>query len=381
MKLYAGIWYVQRDDSIDRFVGGSFFSLTHSLIFRRFTFHSAYPHGLAPSLTLLFTVAAALAATTYGVASCRLLVVSYSYTTGTGTTQSSSSTCFQDYFASHSGTSNLPALGTSTRQQQRSCATGIGLFQWMQPFSTGSTSSTSSNNATTTADSSSWKHGYCVGYQQSTLATLQAGNSYFDVGRTFGILAVLASFVVLAWTLVLSCLQMNTLQCCLFRLLCYVGALTSGFAFAIKKASLCTQLFDARACTLDKGGLAMITGCILWFVASLVSTFFLQTEPLLFTTTNTNNNNTTMNETGNEATTARDSQRNDSLESQKDHTRMPSKSQPKVTIDHTDNQDLEVYLKKRVIKNESDNNSNGQQNVAPNHWRGKARESRTESEN
>jgi hypothetical protein len=121
---------------------------------------------------------------------------------------SSSDGCFEDYFSIY-GTKQADG-------EQQLCTAGIGLFQWLKPYEDGS---------------NDWTDGYCVGYQESMLSIIE--DPIFDASRAFGTFAVLISFVVFLWVFMLSCLELNRIQSILLRILCFLGALTTGLGFLL----------------------------------------------------------------------------------------------------------------------------------------------------
>jgi hypothetical protein len=215
-------------------------------------------------LGLFVTIAAALAATCYGVASCRVLVVTFD--TSSSPTSSSTGSCFEDYFQTY--TSGWSSSDGNTLEQAANatstCRVGMGLFQWLRP-----------NNDD---DNASWQDGYCVGYQQSMLTYLTQ-DTLFEITRGLGIFSVLLSFVLLGWSFVMSCLEWNWMQMFLLRLCLLAASAASGFALFVKKTELCSNLLDdGTECQFDQGGLAMITACILWLIALIITTVFMESS-------------------------------------------------------------------------------------------------------
>jgi hypothetical protein len=200
----------------------------------------SYPHGGYITVGLLFASAAAMAATTYACASCRMFVMTYTTRQG----------CFTEAFSWY---------GTGGIEQQDAivCKEGIGLYQWLHP----------------TLEGEVYPHGYCVGYQKSMRQLLSDG--MFDKSRGAGVFAVLLSLVVHLWSFSLSCLENNWVQIMLYRTLCFTGMILTGCTFAFSRSKLCTDMFEERECSVDEGGLVMITGVILWCVCFLVSFMFL----------------------------------------------------------------------------------------------------------
>ncbi|GKY90547.1 hypothetical protein MPSEU_000028400 [Mayamaea pseudoterrestris] len=240
----------------------------------KFTGFCTYPHGGKATTGIFFVVAAALSATCYGIASCRLLVLTFD---ASGTGSEGGVGCFEEYFQIHndvsSGWDNSQSTTNSNATSAATwCQVGMGLFQWMRPNEIRSIESNSTS-------SSDWQDGYCVGYQQTMLDSLGDDDPLFHVARGLGIFSVILSFVLLGWTFVMSCLELNWMQIFLLRLCCLMASLTSELSFLMKKTAICSSMFDATAnCKLDQGGLAMVTACILWLIALVMSIVFMESS-------------------------------------------------------------------------------------------------------
>lgn len=198
-------------------------------------FISSYPHGGYISAGLLLSSWAAFTATAYAVASCRFLELTFETDQGS----------FENHF------SNSPIAGGSWTFFRAS----VGLFQWLRPV-----------------DASEWNKGSCVGYQESMLAVIQ--DSYFDIARSFSVIAVLMGIIVSCWTFITSCIAWNWLQLMILRLLLLVGAVTSGMSLIILKASMCNDAIPGASCELDEGGMVLIAGMILWLASFVISVVF-----------------------------------------------------------------------------------------------------------
>jgi len=216
-----------------------------------FTGLCSYPHGGYSTFALLVASAGALAATTYAVASCRFEVINFTSNQG----------CFQEYFNIYGTSGGVPQDG-AVAQGSANCKVGVGLYQWLYQ-----------DNGKT------WPSGgYCLGYSESMRQAFT--DHMFETSRAFGVFAVLLAVVVHIWSFSLSCLELNRYQLWLFRILCVSGFLSCSMTFLFGRSDLCTTLFLTRQCQLDEGGLVMVTACILWFVISLISIFFLEPNPL-----------------------------------------------------------------------------------------------------
>lgn len=195
---------------------------------------STYPLGGWLTAALLLSIASALAATMYGVASCRFLLLEFESTTGD----------FEAYFS------------LSQRSEDETIITyktAVGLYQWLRPTTVSSSSS-----------SSNWDDGTCAGFQETM--RMELTDVYFDAARSFGVFAVLLAMLMTIWIFGLACLEMNRIQLWLFCALALVCAVSSGLTFLLFRSSLCTTEFISRSCSIDEGGLIMIAATILWMV-------------------------------------------------------------------------------------------------------------------
>lgn len=181
-----------------------------------------------------------MTATLYAAASCRFLVVTFRSETGD----------FEDFF---SNLQNAEA-GRPTAEYKA----GVGLFQWLRPFS----------------KESLWSDGSCAGYQESMLQ--QISDTMFETARFFGVLAIVFSFVIVIGTLQMFCLEFNRLQIILFCFIAMMGTFCCGMTFMLTKSALCDGLFLESQCELDEGGLVMIAGALLWLATFVLSAVFMR---------------------------------------------------------------------------------------------------------
>jgi hypothetical protein len=174
--------------------------------------------------------------------SCRFLLLSYD------NSAAASPTCFEDAFLPDI-TGQADDDSNNSKPSYSTCDVGIGLYQWLRQ---------SSSNA----DNSSWSNGGCVGYQESMLSRIN--DTSFSLARGFGVFAVLMSFVVLLWNLLLACIELNYLQVVLRRLCSLLLVMSCGMSFLLERSDVCASQFPSSTCKLEQGAMAMIAACILW---------------------------------------------------------------------------------------------------------------------
>jgi hypothetical protein len=228
---------------------------------------SAYPHGGCVTAALIVASGAGLAATCYGAMSCRFLKLTYDAATAAAQASSSSSSsgCFEEAF--------LPDITGQTdegsnQEPQAPCQVGIGMYQWLQQ--------SSSSTSTTSSGSDAWSKGSCVGYQESMLA--QISDLSFSLSRGFGVFAVLMSFVVLLWNVMLACIELNWIQVYLRRLCSFLLVVSCGLAFLLERSDVCSDHFPGSSCALDQGAMAMMAACILWFCDLLMTSVWIKSS-------------------------------------------------------------------------------------------------------
>lgn len=178
--------------------------------------------------------------TLYAAASCRFLVVTFVSETGD----------FETFF------SNIQEVAAG--RPTASYKVGVGLFQFLRPF----------------RDDSSWSDGSCAGYQESMLQ--QISDTSFETARFFGVIAIVFSFIIVIWELLMIFVEFNPLQIILFCFSAAMGTLCCGMTFMVTKAALCDGIFLESQCKLDEGGLVMMAGSLLWFATLVLSAVFLR---------------------------------------------------------------------------------------------------------
>mmetsp|Transcript_2500 Transcript_2500/g.5144 ORF Transcript_2500/g.5144 Transcript_2500/m.5144 type:complete len:349 (-) Transcript_2500:273-1319(-) len=204
-----------------------------------FTGIFTFPHGGMISAGLLLAACAALAATTYSVASCRLVVLSFISNTGN----------FEQTFSRY----NQVEFDSFSEYK-----VALGLFQWLRP----------------NGDDANWDDGTCVGYQQSMKDDFAEPD--FEIARGFGSLAVLLSFIAVLWSFLNSCIAWNVFQIIILSFLLLSGTFASGMTFMFFRSDLCNSTFPESACRIDEGGLILVAGAILWFAGFLVTVLFVR---------------------------------------------------------------------------------------------------------
>jgi hypothetical protein len=235
---------------------------------------STYPVGCGLPWSLLALTVAALAATSYGTASCRLVVVTFA-SVGTNS--------FEEHFAPDH---------TTVSDDVHEMTNAIGLFHWLRPVLVSSSPPSSSPgtivNGTTTGSNDSnnydWTEGACAGYQQSMLDALLGGaNPYFTIGRILAITALLLGGGMLLWAWSTACVALtNRFQGGLLLCLALVGAAcTVGAVGSALRSSLCTADNHAALfarpphCTIDQGGLIMLGASLLWLCIALIAACYI----------------------------------------------------------------------------------------------------------
>eukprot|EP00980_Cylindrotheca_fusiformis_P000077 scaffold19_cov114-Cylindrotheca_fusiformis.AAC.24 len=183
-----------------------------------------------------------MAASMWGISSCRMAFVEYTNDRGN----------FADFY-----------LDPTSDGEGVDMRTGIGLFQWLDPF-----------------DEDDWSEGQCRGY--TTLQLKFFGDRALEIARGCGVLAVIGSVAMSFWVLFLNCISMSkiqirVLQTCLFALMLNIGG-----TFAIFFSPLCTDLVSYQdasyetECTLDQGGLVVLAAALLWAVALVISCMYIK---------------------------------------------------------------------------------------------------------
>ena len=201
--------------------------------------YSTHPHGGNTFLGLLLATGAAFVATTYAVASCRFLVVSFESDTGH----------FEEYFVNEQQ--------VDAGRNRLAYKAGVGLFKFLRPN-----------------DVADWSEGVCTGYQELMMDEL--ADPVWGTARFFAVMAVMMAAVVLFWTAGTACFGLNQIQIVLLGVCCLLGCVSSGMTFLMGRSGMCQDLFLTRDCKIDEGGLVMIAGTILWFIAFLVSVVYMK---------------------------------------------------------------------------------------------------------
>lgn len=203
----------------------------------------SYPHGGWAVAGLMLACFCAFAATMWGVASCRFLFVDY--TTDRGD--------FTDFF--------LDPTADGAPVQQR---VGAGLFSWLVPKE----------------DATEWLDGNCAGYNQSQRDHF--GDTTFEVARIFAVFVVLSGVGVTLWVMFLACISLGKFQIWLMRGVLGLLPIFSGLTFIIFQSTLCQDLVSYQDasyetnCTIDQGGLVVISGSIFWTIAFLISLIYIK---------------------------------------------------------------------------------------------------------
>ena len=141
--------------------------------------------------------------------------------------------------------------------------TGIGLFQWLDPF-----------------DDNDWSQGQCRGY--TTLQLEFFGDSALEVARACGVLAVIGAVAMSLWVLFLNCVSMGQMQIRVLQFCLICLTVNIAGTFSIFFSPLCQDLVSYQnasyetKCTLDQGGLVVISAGMLWGVALVISCMYIK---------------------------------------------------------------------------------------------------------
>jgi hypothetical protein len=119
------------------------------------------------------------------------------------------------------------------------------------------------------------------------LHALQGESSFFDISRSFGIVAVILSIVMCVWSFFSACINWNKIQIILLCSLNFLGCIATGLTFLFYQSTLCTTSFETRQCQIGNGGLVMIGAILLWTVSFIISIVFVR--PNCDTTLNNTN--------------------------------------------------------------------------------------------
>ncbi|KAG7367362.1 hypothetical protein IV203_030033 [Nitzschia inconspicua] len=203
----------------------------------------SFPHGGWVLSGLILSCCSALAASMWGVASCRFMFVDF--TTDRGD--------FSNFYR------DPTPDGDAVSQR-----VGAGLFSWLVPNS---------------ADN--WSDGQCAGY--SEIQRDHFSDSMFEASRIFSVLAVLGGMGATLWVLFLSCMSLGRFQIWMMSTILGFVTIFTAMTFLIFQSSLCTDLTSYQdashetGCTIDQGGLVVIAATLFWAVAFLISVVYIKT--------------------------------------------------------------------------------------------------------
>lgn len=209
----------------------------------------SYPHGGWAILGLTAASICALSATMWGMSSCRMFYIDY--TTDRGD--------FSDFYR------DPTADGDPVLQR-----VGAGLFSWLVP-------SSEDRNGDSKLD---WTDGQCAGFSESQRNFFS--DTIFEVARIFAVLAVLGGMGVLLGIFLLSCVSMKRFQIWLLSTVLGFIVVSVCLTFLVFKAKLCTDLVSYQdesfgtTCTIDQGGLVVISAAIFWAVAFMISVVYIK---------------------------------------------------------------------------------------------------------
>jgi len=209
----------------------------------------SYPHGGWAILGLTVASICALAATMWGMSSCRMFYIDY--TTDRGD--------FSDFFK------DPTADGEPLSQR-----VGAGLFSWLVP-------SSEDRNGDSKLD---WTDGQCAGFSESQRNFFS--DNIFEVARIFAVLSVLGGMGVVLSIFLLSCMSMKRFQIWMLSTVLGFIVVFVGLTFLVLRSTLCTDLVSFQdesfetECTIDQGGLVVIASAIFWGVAFVISVVYVK---------------------------------------------------------------------------------------------------------
>jgi len=209
----------------------------------------SYPHGGWAITGVAVASICAMAATMYGMASCRMFYIDY--TTDRGD--------FSDFY-------NDPTADGDPVLQR----VGAGLFSWLVP-------STEDRNGDSKLD---WTDGQCAGFTASQREFFS--DTIFEVARIFAVLGVLGGMGIVLGIFFLSCMSMKRFQIWMLSAVLGFVAIFVGLTFLVFKSQLCTDLVSYQnesyetKCTIDQGGLVVIAAALFWSVAFLISIVYIK---------------------------------------------------------------------------------------------------------
>lgn len=214
----------------------------------RFHGFCSFPHGICAIGGLIVSSLFALAATMWGMASCRYMYIEY--TTDRGD--------FGDFYL------DPTADGEPVTQR-----VGAGLFTWLEPFT----------NIYGT-DIIHWSNGQCSGYSEGQREFF--ADTTFEVARVFAVLSVIGGMSSVLAMILLSCISFVRFQIWILSTILMMLAVSNCLTFIIFQSKLCNDLVSyqnesySTQCTIDQGGLIVIAGAIFWSVACLISVVFIK---------------------------------------------------------------------------------------------------------
>mmetsp|Transcript_21771 Transcript_21771/g.51669 ORF Transcript_21771/g.51669 Transcript_21771/m.51669 type:complete len:300 (+) Transcript_21771:179-1078(+) len=209
----------------------------------------SYPHGGWAITGLLLASFCALAATMWGMSSCRMVYIDY--TTDRGD--------FSDFFK------DPTADGEPVLQR-----VGAGLFTWLVPHG-----DDASGNANT-----DWSYGRCAGYSERQRNFF--GDDIFEVARIFAVLSVLGGMGSVLAVLFLSCMSLRRLQIWMLSTILGGIPIFVALTFLVLRSKLCNGLTTYQnenyqtTCSVDQGGLVIAAAAIFWGVAFLISVVYIK---------------------------------------------------------------------------------------------------------
>jgi hypothetical protein len=150
---------------------------------------------------------ASMAASMWGISSCRMAFVEYTNDRGE----------FDEFY-----------LDPTANEEPVTRRTGIGLFQWLDPF-----------------DETDWSQGQCRGYTQLQLDFF--ADTFLEIARGCGIMAVLGAVTTAFWVLFLNCVAMGQYQIKLMQFCLLALTLNVGGTFLIFQSNLCKDLVSYQS--------------------------------------------------------------------------------------------------------------------------------------
>jgi len=210
----------------------------------------SYPHGSMAVILLVLSCICALAATMWGMASCRFMSIDYITDRGS----------FSDFYR------DPTADGEPVSQR-----VGAGLFTWLVPFIN------TNEEGVTIFD---WTEGQCAGYSEGQRSFFS--DDIFEVSRIFAVLSVLGGMSVVLATLFLSCITLRRFQIWMLSIILGLISIFVCLTFIVFQSKLCNDLVSYQdesyttECTMDQGGLVVIASALFWSAACLISIVYVK---------------------------------------------------------------------------------------------------------